>query len=236
MGRHTSTGLGQYHAGRRHVAFLPNSGRFLHAMLFCTGNAASATATLASNFYGQFSALADAGIAVICGDLSSDGKSWGNDASTTELEELRAYLTSQYGHPAATVSLLGGSMGGLTGLNYYRRFPAKVTRIGLIIPAIDLQQFHDNATFTAEINTAYTNQAGFDAAVGTHSGLAIADDIAVDTKIWYSTDDPLCDAADVLALDAANNFTTIESLGAVGHNGDLSVLPAQSILDWFAAA
>jgi pimeloyl-ACP methyl ester carboxylesterase len=84
------------------------------------------------------------------------------------------------------IHMLGGSMGALNVLNYAKRFPADVASLTLIIPLVALDAFHDE------------NRGGYA------------------TRIYYSTNDPLCLPAEVLAFATAIGAEPI-SLGAVGH-------------------
>lgn len=232
MAHWTSSGFQQYATGRIHACFLPMHNERGKSMLFFAGNGGIGWEVLASNFYSQFSALAENGIAVASGGTLT---SWGNDTVTDEYQDLADYLTSRYGHQTTTVDVYGGSMGGCCALNFARRFPSMVEKIGLVIPMLDLEQFYDdNAGFRTEIDAAYVNHAGFLAALPTHNPMEFAASIDHETHIWYSTTDTLCPPANMTAFEALAPNCTKTSIGAVGHNGDNTVLSGADIAAWFA--
>lgn len=232
MAHWTSLGLGQYATNRVHSCFVPLYNQRGKSMLFFPGNGGAGYEILASNFYSQFAALANNGVALATGYT---GGTWGNDTNTDEFDALGDYFTSRYGQQTDSLYLYGGSMGGCAALNFARRFPNRVEKIGLVIPMLDLGAFYtNNPAFQAEIDAAYGNHAGFLAALPTHNPMAFASDIDVPVHIWYSTNDTLCPQAWMSQFEALAPDCTKTSMGAVGHNGDNTVLSGADIAAWFA--
>lgn len=148
---------------------------------------------------------------------------WGNDASIAAVTALITYMGSTFGTRTDLVGLYGTSMGGCTALNWAMRNPTKVAALALSVPVVSLQGIHDRDPLgiAALVDTAYTNHAGYLAALSTHDPSHAANRDVIKTlgprtRIWYSTDDNVIAASEVLAY-AGWSGATLDSMGAIGH-------------------
>lgn len=174
---------------------------------------------------------------LISADLG--GNVWGNDTAIARVGLSKTYLqgTAAYQPQAKAggVFLVGGSMGAAAALNWARQNLSSVKAIALLIPAVDVDDIHDNNRngYAAEIETAYTNLAGWDAAVSTHNPVTYAAELTgIPIKVWYSSSDPICVPATASAFATASG-ATLRSLGAVGHTS--ATVDASEITDFFQA-
>lgn len=157
---------------------------------------------------------------------------WGNDASIAGVDSLVSYMGANFGTKTARVAIYGTSMGGLTALNWAMRNPTKVVAVGLTAPAVALQGIHDRDPIglASLIETAYTNQAGYLAALPTHdpshaNNRDVIRALGPRTRIWYSTDDNVIAASEILAY-AGWSGCALDSMGAIGHNATTGALSA----------
>lgn len=104
---------------------------------------------------------------VIAGDVGG-ASTWGNTASITAIDALIAWAASNLGTSTTRVALGAESMGALTALGWAWRNPTKVAAIWLRVPCLGLQWTHDNTVFESAIDTAYSNHAGYLAALDDH--------------------------------------------------------------------
>lgn len=200
--------------------------------LFATGGGGTFVDCLHPLFYEQFSrGLAVYGHSVLCG-LYGDGWTFGNDASTDAMDVYRASVS------APTIDLFGGSMGAAQCFNYARRFLHRVNRIGVIIPACDLEDMRafdrGGIGLQTRIEAAYGGNAAWQLARPTHNPVEFAPELAdIDICIWYASNDPYCLPATALAFAAAHGNTRLVNLGAVGHNGGINNVTPAMIAEWF---
>jgi pimeloyl-ACP methyl ester carboxylesterase len=157
---------------------------------------------------------------------------WGNDASIAALDALVTYMGSTYGTKTARVALAGISMGGCLALNWALRNPTKVASLGLVAPVVSLLGIHDRNPngAAAAIETAYTNQAGYLAALPTHdpshaTSILTLRQLGAVTRCWYSTDDTVVVPSEVLAYSGLTGCA-VDNMGAIGHNATVGALNA----------
>lgn len=147
------------------------------------------------------------------------------------------------------VFLLGISMGGASVLNWVRNWQntaagsgndfanlSKVAAIGLILPALDMEDIVDNnrnAGVASSIVNGYSGYTGGWATQGPTANPAnyAAGYSGVPIRIWYSTDDPICFEPSLTAFGAACG-ATMTSLGAVSHTD--AGLDYADLAAWFA--
>lgn len=145
---------------------------------------------------------------------------WGNSASQTKMGDAKAYMqAAPVSAKAGPVLLYGGSMGTLTALNYTLANPSNVLAVAAILPAVSLQSLRDNAAYTASVEAAYGGNAGYLAALATHSPLVRAAEFAslgIPMKLWYSTDDTVVIPSTVTDFAAASG-ASLQSMGATAH-------------------
>lgn len=197
-------------------------------IILCHGVLAGAT-QFQNNAEGLIARYASDNHEVTLGSGDLGGLStWGNDTSITAVTSLVTYLGSQYGCSTSRVAIYGTSMGALTALNWAIRNTSKVVAIGLTAPAVSLQGIHDRDPIglASLIDTAYTNNAGYLAALATdpshdpsstnETTRRAARLLGSRTRIWYSTDDNVIAASEPLAY-AGFTGCQIDSMGAIGH-------------------
>lgn len=157
---------------------------------------------------------------------------WGNDASIAAVGSLITYMGANYGTKTDRVALYGTSHGGVVALNWAMRNPTKVVAIALTAPVVALQGIHDRNPIglASLIETAYTDLAGYTAALPTHDPSHINNRDVVRalgprTRLWYSTDDNVIAASECTAY-AAFTGCTLDSMGAIGHSATAGALSA----------
>lgn len=159
---------------------------------------------------------------------------WGNDASIDAVTALITHMGSSFGTKTDRVAIYGTSMGALTALNWAMRNVSAVVALGLTAPAVALQGIHDRDPIgLAElIELAYTDEAGYLAALPTHDPSHIANRDAIRTlgprtRVQYSTDDNVIDPAEVLAY-AGWTGCLVDNMGAIGHSATSAALSAMA--------
>lgn len=206
--------------------------------------------------FGPARELARRGYPVLCGDFgcvpsalaAGDGAhKWGNDASQTILDTYRTYLQGTVGAKTGKIGLLYGSGGCALAYAWAKAHPTAVYCIAGAIGTCDVE--YERAanilgTMQASIETAYTNNAGWQAARATHNPVEVAPNLAAIPQLdYYSTTDNVADdgagtrhAAFAAAAGAA---MTQVSLGAIGHStGNLlsrSSSETDAFCDWVEA-
>lgn len=179
--------------------------------------------------------IARRGFPVLTGDFGGPA-TFGNDAcSQTAIPNAVAWAQTQPGVKTGAVIVFGGSMGCLSVCNYALNHVANVKAVILELPAVDLQDLHDNryiatpGDLVAPIEAAYTNNAGYLAALPTHNPNLTANRAtlsALPFQIHYSTNDPVAVPSVATGFGTAVN-ADMRSLGAVGHsaaNADFDVI------------
>lgn len=199
--------------------------------------------------------LARRGYPVICGDLGDvptafakgDGPGiWGNAQAVTKMGTLKTFLQGTLGAKAGKIGLIYGSHGCAAAYSYAAANPNNVSCIAGVIGTCDVEDIRANnrgsgSGFQASIETAYTNNAGWQAARSTHNPVEIAASLAIPQLDYYSTDDPWCVPSTHAALaTAAGSNMTQRSLGAVGHTvvglgppgGQVATDKVTAFVDW----
>jgi pimeloyl-ACP methyl ester carboxylesterase len=222
----SSYGVGRYHAGEGDVLLRarhqPPSG-LGRGCIFCWGHGNSSPIVVNDAYWnGVGRAPARTGIPTVTADFG--GQLWGNDTQVGPGGRMDEAWTLLKANGAATdkVFLLGVSMGALLCCNWARLNPTKVAAMALVTPAVDLANVHNvtRPDLAAEINTAYTDAAGYAAALPTHNPAQYAASLSgLPVKAWYSTDDTNVTASTVTAFAAAvGTSAQVVNLGAVGHS------------------
>lgn len=218
----SSYGSGAYVAGEAHTLFmrrhrpLANS----YGVVWSHGGGGGATSIASNPQHGAaVNLLADAGVPVIVGDLGGQWH-WGNDTHKTRIQQVWDYLVAQTGCSSAKLLIITRSMGALT-LNWVRDNPSKVAGVVCSLPAVDLQDIHDNdrggAGYAASIEAAYGGAGPYSTAANSHNPAAHASDfVGIPMQLHYSLDDPVCIASIVQGF-AATAGAELVSLGSVGH-------------------
>lgn len=164
---------------------------------------------------------------------------WGNDTALAAVNDARTFLQGTLAAKAGKIVLLGGSMGSVLALNWLRANPTAVYCASLGLPIADVEDVRANNRGGAQaaIETAYTNNAGWQTARPTHNPAEYtADLIAADVPIRfdYSTDDTIGLPALTLDLaDTLGDLATVDDYGAAGHT--YTGLDATTAANWVEA-
>lgn len=169
-------------------------------------------------------AWANAGLVAITSDLGG-ATTFGNPTAESRFGDAVTYIRAQRPCKQDKVIIVACSMGGIAACNWAVNNPSQVAAMAMIVPAIDLEDIHDNdrGGHAAGIEAAYGGLAAFQTSMVTRNPIDHADDLTgIPIKIWYSTNDGVCLPAITEAFATASG-AELESLGAVFHsNGTLS--------------
>ncbi len=144
---------------------------------------------------------------------------WGDAEMVTRIDDMLTYAEANYGFNPP-YHLVGVSMGTTCALNWAKNNLTKTKSISCMLPAVDLQDIEDNrapayfpavtppsvAYGTGTIPNAY-NPASYGAVL---NGTPI--------KLWYSTNDTICNPGTVTAF-ATLSGATLNSIGAQAVGG-----------------
>lgn len=168
-----------------------------------------------------------------CADLGG-AFTWGNATARTAVGTEKTAIQSA-GAASGKVALVGGSMGAATALNFARANPTLVASVSLILPAVDLNDIHDNnrGGYAASINAA----VGGDPSAVANSSPAGADwtGVSIPMKAWYASDDAIVIASTVTTFMTARSGTAV-NVGALGHtDAAIAAVPPSDVVDFIAA-
>jgi predicted alpha/beta hydrolase family esterase len=165
---------------------------------------------------------------VFCPDAAG-GNTWGNDNAQTALGGAFTQFTAFRGVKTDKVVVYGGSMGCLNACNWAMANPTLVAGIILVLPAVSLQDLHDNRYVDAPTNsnpigphveTAYGGLSAYQTALPTHDPNTTANRTTLSQfpiQMHYSTNDLV--AIPSIATDFATaTGAAIYSMGAIGHS------------------
>lgn len=170
-----------------------------------------------------------------CGGLSP----WGNATMVTSIDNQISWAAANYGTRTDLVAFYLRSAGA-SALNWIWRNPSKLAGAALCIPAVSLQGLHDRDPggigIQASIDAAYTNHAGYVAALPTRDpshvdNMAQLAPLASKIQIWYSGDDGTCIPAEVTAF-AAGTGIVANNIGNVGHSMGANGVGNKAPVEW----
>lgn len=232
-----SAGLGLYRVGDRH-RLLTNryTTADAPAAIWCHGANGTADDVI---FHPAAVELARRGVAVLGVDAAGV-QTWGNDVSLGAVSDAHAWLQAQ-GHPRPVV-VMGGSMGSVVALSWARAHLADVIAVEVTLPIGDLEacRAEDRFGFRDEIELAFVNLAGWNAARPTHNPIEFADELAaVDLPVLLhcSTTDNAGTFAEANAFAAAvGPSAVLRDYGPQGHTYNNFGVPLRIAAgDWLAA-
>jgi hypothetical protein len=177
-------------------------------------------------------AFAAEGFPTIVGELAG-AQTFGNPASVSAVDDARAYLVSRFGCDPTRFLLAGASAGTLTALSWLLANPSGgCLAVAVTVPALDLQDLHDNRGYGAQIETAYGGLAAYQAALPTHSPVVFASSLpaGIPIRLWTSSNDPVVIPASADSFVAnAPNVSRVD-LGPVGH--DVAAVSGADMAAW----
>lgn len=168
--------------------------------------------------------------------LVNDGDTFGNNASTTQLNNVITAAKALYGVGAGKVALLGVSMGNVTIFNYFRRFGGSgIAGMLGIVPVTDLEwQYAIPAEKTAiDAALGTTTYAG----ASTYDPKVIAPTLTVPWRGWTNSNDTDAPASQSVTLAGLipNGLGAYEDRGegSPALNGhDFSGCDGRDLLNW----
>lgn len=200
--------------------------------IYCHGSASDNTSVV---FHPPALELAMRGF-IVMGIDAGGTNTFGNDASLTSLSTAKTWLQSTGMAASGGIVVLGGSMGSIVALNWARANPSSVLCVEVALPIADVEAVRaaDRGGFQSEIETAYTNNAGWQTARPTHNPIEYAADISgIPIRLDVSSDDSVGSASEAQDFADEHGNTTLVVFGAAGHSytGFTGIDPA----DWIEA-
>lgn len=194
--------------------------------------------------------LAERGYVVAVPQLSVAGlvdtmQTWGNDASTTQLDSVVTALKALPGVSQGKYAIIGCSMGGVTALNHARRKSyAGISGILGLAPAVAISPYRGTDAAQggsyAAVNSAYAvaNDAAWEAAKTPYEPINFGASFTFPVGLWTNSNDTI--ATPVLAdLMAATNSTYITrvDMGASATSGghDFDKVVPDSVDTWLSS-
>lgn len=164
----------------------------------------------------------------------STGDAWLNSTAMTKITELYNYLLGL--NPISPkVALLGWSMGGGHCLRWLRENPTLVATGFLCSPMTDLDSYHSDATYTAEIDAAYSNNYAVNGSPRSPLNNATAYRNGPRILISTATNDTVVSYAQTQAFISAvgdDSFTLRQPDVLGGHQGGLMQVPPRETWEW----
>lgn len=233
-------GTGYYYTAEGHLALLPKTWKgdgTVRGIIYCHGAIQTEAQMIdATNYPGLVSimrAIADAGFPVL--GIYAGGDQWGNATGKARVTDGVTYLQGTLGAKAGKVALIGGSMGGLTILNWAKDNLASVACAVGIVPVSDVSDMVTNnrGSLAASINTAYStwNEATMGATYNPHtyaaSGLA-----GLRYKCWYGASDTIVIPSTVTDVVSAIGATATGVSVAGDHTTALNNIPPADVVSF----
>lgn len=159
---------------------------------------------------------------VFCGDLGGNA-TWGNDVAVDRQNRAADYVATLPSSASTNINGWGQSMGGLNQLVWAGRYRSRFSKLGLIIPVINLTDVHANSGYASDINSAYSG--GYSEATygALHNPLTMAmagayDDLPI--LLFYGNSDALCKPEFAIEFASyCNNCQLVELNG--GHTEEI---------------
>lgn len=162
---------------------------------------------------------------------------WGNRWGVNEASNTMVWFTNRF--PTTNISILSGSMGGLSSLNWMAQNP-RITRWYGIYPCINLGYTYSNSVFTSVIEGAYNFSGGANFATAT-SGFDPYRDITTNTfagrrfRMTASPGDTAINSTNNSYLFATKHTNTafVKVFPATGEHGDASHFSVTNVISFF---
>lgn len=164
------------------------------------------------------------------------GDAWGNATAKSRIDDAKTYLQGTMGAKAGKIGIIGGSMGGLTALNWAKSNLSSVACAAGLVPVSDVTDMHTNnrGGLTASINTAYStwSEATYGATYNPHTyastGLA-----GLPYKAWYGASDTTVIPATVTDVVTAIGGTASGQAVPGDHNSALANVTPSDVVAFF---
>ncbi|NIJ87004.1 hypothetical protein FHY35_004054 [Xanthomonas arboricola] len=146
---------------------------------------------------------------IISSDLGGNA-TWGNSTVVDAIGQARNVLLAQPGVAQHPVGLLCQSMGAGGGVAWAAANRSLVSRIVLLIPALNTDDIRANSGYAADINAAYGGTYSEERDGPTHNPLTIAKAgklAGLPIQLWYGDSDTLCKPEFALQFAAAVGST-----------------------------
>ena len=174
--------------------------------------------------------------------LGSQGHTWGNNASTTQLDSVVTAAKALPGCGAAKYALIGCSMGFFTVANHARRKSyAGIAGVLGLAPACKINTHRGTdaaqAANYATVNSAYgvTTDAGWNAIKATYEPIDFGTNFTCTVGLWTNSNDTVAVPSEADTLSATNaTWMTRVNLGvSAGVNGhDFDLVTSASVDTW----
>lgn len=179
-------------------------------------------------------ALAVAGYPII--GVYAAGDAWGNATAKSRIDDAKTYLQGTMGAKAGKIGIIGGSMGGLTALNWAKSNLSSVACAVGLVPVSDVTDMHTNnrGGLTASINTAYStwSEATYGATYNPHT-YAAGSLTGLRYKAWYGLTDTTVIPATVTDVVTAIGATASSQSLAGDHNTALNTIVPADVVAFF---
>lgn len=197
-------------AGEQEVSLFPRSIRPTKAgIIYAHGSEASNPGGMAwLGFPGRWPIMREtsARAPMICPELGGN-MTWGNDTAIARMTDTYNYLQTLPGVAPGKVSILAQSMGAASAIAWAKSNAAKISRIVLMIPVINLTDVRNSSAYYQPFIDAAYGGTYSEAAYGAdHNPLTIAQSGAlagIDVQLWYGDTDTLCKPQFALQFAAA---------------------------------
>lgn len=161
---------------------------------------------------------------------------WGNDTCLAAIGDGKTYLQNTLGAKTGKIALIGNSMGSAAALSWLRANAASVycAALSLPIPNVEAVRAGNRGGLQAEIETAYVNNAGWQAARATRNPVDFVNDLVaanVPIRLDYSLNDGIGLPAETTSFASSlGALATLDNYGSVGHTYD--ALSGSKVADW----
>lgn len=165
------------------------------------------------------------------------GLLWGSDTAQTRIGQAWSYVKTLTGCATDKMILVGLSKGVLGCLNYARNNPTKVAAVVGMIPAVNLQNVYTDTGVPGQtsIEAAYTDHAGYLAALATHDPSLNIETHAtqgIPMKFIYGDADTVVRPADILEFAEGVGAETQAIAGGTHTSTPPAVIPSTHVLDF----
>lgn len=237
---HSVRGSGDYYTGEGHMVLLPK--RWLgdgtvRGILYLHGATQNETQMIDATNYSALTTMlrtiADAGWPIL--GIYAGGDKWGNSTGKARVTDGVTYLQGTIGAKAGKVALIGGSMGGLTILNWAKDNLSSVACAVGLVPVSDVSDMVTNnrGSLAASINSAYStwNEATMGATYNPHT-YASTGLTGLRYKAWYGASDTVVISSTVTDVVTAIGATASGVSVTGDHNSAVGNIPVTDVVSF----